>query len=108
MTEDLIETYGEDLIENAKEYLENPDLGMMASALKSNPDNKDNLKTAISLKLKHSLNNLNYNLKNLNKELYRSSKTSFKLQKTLNFWTIVMSLAVLSQAVLIGVQIFKG
>jgi hypothetical protein len=103
---DLIETYGEDLLENAKKYLENPDLGTMASALTSNPDNKDNIQTAISLQFKQSLNNLNNNLKNLNKNLYESSKTSSKLQRWLIGWTIIMALAVLSQAVLIGIQLF--
>lgn len=104
---DLTETYGDELLKNAKEYLENPDLGTMASALKSNPDNKDNIKTAISLQFKNSLNNLNYNLKNLNKEIKESSKTSSMLQKWLIGWTIVMAIAVLSQAVLIGIQLFK-
>ena len=106
MVEDINEIYGDELIENAKEYLENPDLGTMASALKSNPDNKDNIQTAISLQFKQSLNNLNHNLKNLNKNLHESSKTSSKLQRWLIGWTIVMALAVLSQAVLIGIQIF--
>ena len=92
---DLTEIYDEGLLENAKEYLENPDLGIMASALSSNPDNKDNLKTAISIKFKNSLNNLNHNLKNLNKGIRESSKTSSKNQRWLIIWTIIMALAVI-------------
>ena len=56
--------------------------------------------------LEAQINTLNENLKNLNKGLYESSKTSSKLQRWLIGWTIIMALVVLSQAFLIGIQIF--
>jgi len=57
--------------------------------------------------LKNQIDDLNRNLKSLNREINEGSKTSSKLQRGLIFWTIVMALAVLSQAVLIAIQIFK-
>ncbi len=57
--------------------------------------------------LRKQIDELNGNLKSLNKEINESSKTSNKLQKWLIGWTIVMAIAVGSQAVLIGIQIVR-
>jgi hypothetical protein len=42
----------------------------------------------------------------LSETLDKSSKSSNKNQKALIFWTIIMTLAILSQAILIGIQLF--
>ena len=55
--------------------------------------------------LREQIDNLNENLVSLSKEIKEGSKTSNNLQKWLIVWTIVMALAVLSQAILIGIQI---
>jgi prefoldin subunit 5 len=57
--------------------------------------------------LREQIDDLNKNLDNLNNQIKESSKTSNKLQKWLIAWTIVMAIAVGSQAVLIGIQIFS-
>jgi len=56
--------------------------------------------------LREQINELNMNLKRLNIQIEKSSLSSNKLQKWLIAWTIVMAIAVFSQAVLIGIQIF--
>lgn len=56
--------------------------------------------------IKNAIENLTPEIKNLTETLKIISKSSNKNQKWLIFWTIIMALAVLSQAILIGIQIF--
>ncbi len=56
--------------------------------------------------LKDQIDDLNKNLNFLDKSIKDLSKSSNKLQKWLIFWTIIMAVAVASQSVLIGIQIF--
>jgi hypothetical protein len=58
--------------------------------------------------LRRQIDNLNRNLYVLNLQIKNSSESSDKLQKWLIVWTIVMATAVATQAVLIGIQIFRG
>lgn len=57
--------------------------------------------------LKNQIDELNRNLTSLNKGIDKSSKTSNKLQKALIFWTKIMACAIIVQAIVIIVQIFK-
>lgn len=57
--------------------------------------------------LREQINTLNDNLAKLNNQIKESSITSSKLQKWLIGWTIVMAIAVGSQAVLIAIQILR-
>ena len=56
--------------------------------------------------LRKQIDELNTNLKDLNNQIKESSKSSNNLQRQFIFWTIVMAVAVVIQAVLIGIQIF--
>lgn len=56
--------------------------------------------------LENQINELNGNLKSLNNSVGEFSKTSDNLQKKLIFWTKIMALAVVFQAIVIVIQIY--
>jgi len=56
--------------------------------------------------LRTQIDDLNGNLKSLNNSMNNFSNTSNELQNKLIFWTKIMALAVIIQAVAIGIQIY--